>query len=407
VLDLALKVGDAHTTLRVVLWLATTLKKSVLAELIEPRARASKIWAAFLRGAGRFSEAEEFFILVRAAEVTRLKDGLAARRATDATLERAITLVARALAMGNPASQLEAIQRAALFTSSAPKGTIWDASPIEQFMQACEEWAQVLRRQVQVEKADAPLCNRSGPSTALTAMGKEQEALKVVFQQHPRRNIIGVPVLELMHYLALYHPQAKEEESASPKGLRKAINMSERLYWHAAFTSLAKLGAWAIIRSATQNKSMMNFSGKTDRSPIGWRPLFDIACDNGAASQNPDGTFGNPDARAAALHFAAKMEDRVEALRLCITQCLWDGAVLAIVDLKDARRLATLRKRFEGPQAFTPDRERALMLIDEAAADPKIEWSAGAGGESNSSKSVFGSKRLAGLGSAFKKGLFG
>ena len=40
-------------------------------------------------------------------------------------------------------SQLEAIKRAVAFTASAPKGTIWDASPIEQLSQACDEWAQV------------------------------------------------------------------------------------------------------------------------------------------------------------------------------------------------------------------------------------------------------------------------
>ena len=40
------------------------------------------------------------------AEVARLKDGLAARRATDATHERAVTLVARALAQRDPASQV-------------------------------------------------------------------------------------------------------------------------------------------------------------------------------------------------------------------------------------------------------------------------------------------------------------
>jgi len=65
VLELALKVGDSQTVLRVVTWLASTLKCSALANLIESRARATRLWVCYLRGAERFAEADELLSHIR------------------------------------------------------------------------------------------------------------------------------------------------------------------------------------------------------------------------------------------------------------------------------------------------------------------------------------------------------
>ena len=49
-------------------------------------------------------------------------------------------------------------------------------------------------------------------------------------------------MLDFMQYLALYHANANETQVSSPKGLRKAFTISEKLFWFAAFQSLAKVG---------------------------------------------------------------------------------------------------------------------------------------------------------------------
>ena len=55
------------------------------------------------------------------------------------------------------------------------------------------EWAELLRRQIEVERQDSPL-GRPAPGAAAIAGGKDSDALRAAFQKFPRRCIVGVPV---------------------------------------------------------------------------------------------------------------------------------------------------------------------------------------------------------------------
>eukprot|EP00960_Hanusia_phi_P076269 768537-Hanusia_phi.AAC.7 len=138
----------------------------------------------------------------------------------------------------------------------------------------------------------------STPESQISAL-KEASCTRArpvpIWIKFPRKPVIGIPVLELLQYLALYHPNdrytnhiaspntffhehgherhchsvlsvrilvlvfnslqicvlvlviviisifgIREENVTSPKGLKKSISVTEKMFWFAAFTSLAR-----------------------------------------------------------------------------------------------------------------------------------------------------------------------
>mmetsp|Transcript_42605 Transcript_42605/g.87074 ORF Transcript_42605/g.87074 Transcript_42605/m.87074 type:complete len:893 (+) Transcript_42605:174-2852(+) len=389
-LDAAVRLSNRDTILLVVLWLRETLKYDLFMDEISLRPRAVKIYAEYLRDTWRWEQLETFFVSVRAVEMVRYKDRPQLQR-TDSCVELALCMVRRALSKEAPDEQIKVLKEVVDYSKTVPRGTLWETSQLEVVADWSKDWMELTRRQVEVEKNDSNAEKKAQATTERPTdlSNVSSEAAVPLFTRFPRRNVIGMSVLDLMQYLALYHANDKEDQISSPKGLKKALSISEKLFWFAAFSSLARVGLWDVIRRATESKSM--FTTKTsDKSPIGWRPLLNLVFEYSDC-------LASPDLRRLATHFANHMEDRMEAYSLCFQKTLWEGAIQACVDLRDEDRLIDLRVRITEESG---DVRPFIQMIDDVYKDTRIKWKTDL---SHPAPTVLGSKTLAGITSMFKK----
>mmetsp|Transcript_56331 Transcript_56331/g.131934 ORF Transcript_56331/g.131934 Transcript_56331/m.131934 type:complete len:537 (-) Transcript_56331:250-1860(-) len=391
--DSAIRLSNRDTILLVVLWLRETLKYDLFMDEISKRPIAVRVYAEYMRDTWRWEQLETFFVAIRGIELIRYKDRPQLQR-TDAAVELAFCMIRRALSKSVPDEQISVLKEVCDYSKTVPRGTLWETSQLEVVAGWCSDWMELTRREIEVEKTDTGLANKAIADAQrapdLSNLGTSSEAAVPLFTRFPRSCVIGMSVLDLMQYLALYHANAKEDQIASPKGLRKACNTSDKLFWFAAFDSLAKVGMWDVVRRATESKSM--FTTKTaDKSPIGWRPLFNLVFEYGNA-------LGDPELRRLATHFANHMDDRLEAHNLCVQKTLWEGAIQACVDMRDEDRLIDLRVHIASEEQG--DTRPYIQMIDEVYKDTRIKWRTDA---STTSNKVFGSKTLAGFTSMFSK----
>jgi len=391
-LDAAIRLTNREIILHIVLWVRETLKHDLFMEELSLRPKAVLVYANYLRDAKRWEQLETFWLAIRNIEVTRYRDRPQLHR-NEASTELALCMVRRALWASTPDSQIAALKEVVDFASTIPKGSILSGgsheTEVEMISQYCVEWQELIRRQVEIEKIDLQLESKQTSHAQETNLSNLTEVVQIpIWIKFPRKPVIGIPVLELLQYLALYHPNDREENVTSPKGLKKGINVSEKMFWFAAFTSLARAGIWDVVRKATESKSM--FSGKTsEKSPIGWRPLFNLAYEYGDPSKDAD-------IRKLAIYFAAHMEDRDEAYTLCVQKGLWEGAIQACVDMRDEDKLIELRVAITESGGEV---RSFIQMIDEVYADKRIKWKTDLTGVT---PTLMGSKRLASVGGIFK-----
>ena len=318
-LDTATRFSNQGLILQVVLWLRETMRHDRFMAEMALRPKAVNVYSGYLKATKRWDMLERFFVEVRNAELSRWGEDKHLQR-NDTVTELALCKIRRATQAAEPLAQLEALKEAADFIAAVPANMIWEEAELEELGKVCRDWQTVLVRQVEIERTDlnVALLQQAKGETNLNNVA--QEVKVSIWSEFPRSCIIGVPVLELAQYLALYHGAEPETSAASPKGLRKAlVHMSDKLYWYAAFYSLARRGSWDVLQRATESTSMVS-SGKKYTSAIGWRPLINLVYEFGDVERSPQ-------LRTLVIHFAQQMENRLEAYKLCLYKELWEGAL--------------------------------------------------------------------------------
>mmetsp|Transcript_19324 Transcript_19324/g.47419 ORF Transcript_19324/g.47419 Transcript_19324/m.47419 type:complete len:765 (+) Transcript_19324:56-2350(+) len=380
-LDTAVAMSNRDTLLLVILWVRETLKRELFFSEIFIRPQAVDVYANYLREAERWDELESFRLSVRVMEMRRQDSNNPSKTRTCSEL--ALAMIYRALTKYTPEDQVVVMQEILNFAESVPRGTIWEAGELDNISEMVSQWQTLLRTQVDIERVDQstgpPVIEQAAPGTNPLLQAPPVN----VWTKYPRPNCVGLTVLETMDYVSLYHANDREDQLASPKGLRKILKVSDRLYWFAAYSALAKAGCWEIIKTAVQSKAM--FSKETQyKSQIGWRPMVNLIY----KWARPD---RDQDLRKLAVLFAGQMEDRVDAYNLCMQIRLWEAAIQACIDLKDEDRLVELRVRI----AQEPNQEDVahyIQMIDEVYRDTRIKWKTAL---DTSSSKMFGSTKLA------------
>jgi len=293
--------------------------------------------------------------------------------------------VRQATQASDPGAQLSALKDAYDFISAVPANMIWESSGLADMSQVCKDWQELLIRQVEIERADLNLSLLQTQTAATDLSNISAEVKTSIWQKFPRTCVIGVPVLELLQYLALYHGAEPENSVASPKGLRKALSsISDKMFWFAAYTSLARRGAWEAIKGFTEASTLLT-SNKKYTCAIGWRPLINLLFEFGDLERNPA-------LRSLAIHFAQQMENRLEAYDLCVNKELWEAALQCCVDAKDEDRLMELR--ISVSKSIHQDKNKYLQQIDDVYSDTRIKWHSELE-TMGPPKTVFGSTKLA------------
>ena len=80
----------------------------------------------------------------------------------------------------------------------------------------CKDWQTVLVRQVEIERTDLNLSLLQQTKGETNLSNVAQEVKVSIWTEFPRSCVIGVPVLELAQYLALYHGAEPETSVSFP-----------------------------------------------------------------------------------------------------------------------------------------------------------------------------------------------
>jgi hypothetical protein len=356
VLDCALQMSNRDAVLLVVVWMRDTLKKDLFHQEMCVRPKAVHVYASYLREMHRWEELEVFYTTIRSFEV-QLGKGRAQGVRSDTCAQLAYSMIRRALTKSQPEELVAALKEAGDFAGTLSQ----NFAELETIAEYCNVWRQLTLRQMDIERNDVPLAAQAA------GLASEKVDQSNMFARFPRPCVLAASVLETMNYCSLFHASERQDHIASPKGLSRALNVSEKMYWHCAFTALARTGSWDLMRRATE--STTTFSSKVvNKSPIGFRPLICLIY-----------TYGDPrdlkdprdELRKLAVHFAGQMEDQEDALKLCVQKRMWEGAISACVELRDEDKLVELRVTIA---AQPGDNERFLEMIDEVYKDKRISW---------------------------------
>ena len=254
VLDTALDMSNHDAILLVIFWMRDTLKKDLFNQEICVRPKAVSVYASYLRDMHRWEELEAFYTTMRALEVQLSRVRPQPLR-TDTCAQLAYCMVRRALSRTTPddlvAVLKEAGEAAAALAQASPE--------LEAIAEHCACWRQLVLRQVDMEKADAPVAQ------AAAGLPPDKTDPSNMFARFPRPCVLAASVLETINYAALFHAADRQDHYASPKSLVKALGVSDKLYWFCVFTALARSGSWDLMRKATESKS--TFSNKVNDPP--------------------------------------------------------------------------------------------------------------------------------------------
>ena len=110
---------------------------------------------------------------------------------------------------------------------------IWEEAELQELGVVCRDWQTVLVRQVEIERTDLNL-SLLQQSKAETNLNNVAQEVKVsIWTEFPRSCVIGVPVLALAQYLALYHGAEPETSvSCSLPAPSLASLRAPSLAWH-------------------------------------------------------------------------------------------------------------------------------------------------------------------------------
>ena len=244
-LDYAILNGDKYTITLVIQFLEQTLKPSIILYELLRRPIAADHYLIYLRSTERLDEQMNMLNMMG-----RYED------AAFATYSRVATKSTNTDAQQQ---QIRALERALLnFTTGGIELT--------QYHSLIKEHITLLEHQLPIESDDRRRCDEvlrivQQPQQQLQQQSNNVESniednqLFVIHQ--PRPCLIGLSLMETLHYCHLYHHNLPDNNFASPFHLKKTFQISDRQFLWIALQSLAKTMRWQEIDNLFEYKVFM------------------------------------------------------------------------------------------------------------------------------------------------------
>lgn len=244
-LDYAILNGDKYTITLVIQFLEQTLKPSIILYELIRRPIAADHYLIYLRSTERLDEQMNMLNMMG-----RYED------AAFATYSRVATKSTNTDAQQQ---QIRALERALLnFTTGGIELT--------QYHSLIKEHITLLEHQLPIESDDRRRCDEvlrivQQPQQQLQQQSNNVESnvednqLFVIHQ--PRPCLIGLSLMETLHYCHLYHHHLPDNNFASPFHLKKTFQISDRQFLWIALQSLAKTMRWQEIDNLFEYKVFM------------------------------------------------------------------------------------------------------------------------------------------------------
>ncbi|XP_035826310.1 spermatogenesis-defective protein 39 homolog isoform X2 [Aplysia californica] len=240
-LDKAVRLHDGNAITAAVLFLQSTVTKTIFNRELLCRPQAADHYLSYLKAHFDFAEYINVLVMLgRTEEAAAFKFKLALPT-TD---------------VGLKISKLKDSLR-----------SHFSADPhLSQESSFVQEYIDLLERQRPVDESDANL----------EATGRSQ-----MFRDIPRKvSLIGMPVVTTLYYCCLYHYDLSENSLGSPAAIKKRHQISDKQYLWTAISARAKVRHWKDIEIMLTTKGW--FGGTKMKSVIGFDKIVNILHRNSA-----------------------------------------------------------------------------------------------------------------------------
>lgn len=218
-LDYAIKSFDGNAITAIVIFLQKTLKTTLFNYEISKRLEAANHYVCYLKKVGLLNELIDVLTMLGRHD------------------EAALMKYNQTNNIQNSDVKIRSLKSCyqSHFTAGGDNIALWGSLISQQIS--------ILERQLPVEMEDAR---------------QEREGQNPLFLQFPRSSLVGLPIISTLYYCCLYHYNLPENHFASPQGLQKLYQLSEKQFKWIALLALAKCQKWDEIEVLFQTKVDFN-----------------------------------------------------------------------------------------------------------------------------------------------------
>ena len=166
--------------------------------------------------------------------------------------EAAFALYSRAILSRSSENKIKQLKKALLsFTSGGSEVLQWQCYIKEQIS--------LLEQQLPIEVDDKrreaeEICTLQDSSTNNQSLSETQHPSSNLFVIFPRPQLVGMTVLETLHYCCRYHYYLQDNNFASPFYIKKKFALSEKQFLWTALKALSKNAMWPDIDTLFEYK---------------------------------------------------------------------------------------------------------------------------------------------------------
>ncbi|XP_074662925.1 spermatogenesis-defective protein 39 homolog isoform X2 [Tubulanus polymorphus] len=240
-LDEAIKCHDGNAITAAVLFLKSTVKKSIFNREMMLRPQALNQYINFLTQTNSFNDLEDILgMMGRIEESAMLKYKQAISSTNAETKKRNLETCLRTHFQSSPGISLET--------------------------RLLQEHVSLLERQLPVEDADSK---------------DEREGKNQMFKEYPRAaSLINMPVITTLYYCCFYHYDLSENSFASPLSIKNHHQLTDKQFLWIALSARSKLRRWKDVEKLLTTKGM--FGTTKMKAVIGFDRVVDVLQKTGA-----------------------------------------------------------------------------------------------------------------------------
>lgn len=233
-LDYALLTGSPYVITKITLFLKETLKPSIFHYEISRRPVASDHYLIYLRNTEQFEQLLDSLVMLGRHE------------------EAAFSMYSRATKPSHSSDNQIRLLNKALhsFTSGGPEVVQWQ-SYIKDHISLLEQQLPIeaddkRRETEEINQLQVPLTRQASLDATHSSAN-----LFVIF---PRPNLVGLSVLETLHYCLVYHYCLQDNHFASPVYIKQKFGLTEKQFLWTSLQALSKNGMWPEIDTLFEYK---------------------------------------------------------------------------------------------------------------------------------------------------------
>ncbi|KAJ6222958.1 hypothetical protein RDWZM_001503 [Blomia tropicalis] len=338
-LDYALLTGNSYVITKIILFLQETLKPSIFHHEISRRSVASDHYLIYLRNSEQLDKLYDTLILLGRHE------------------EAAFAMFSRAINSGQSyENQIKSIRKTLYnsFSVGGPEILKWQPF-IKDHITLLEQQLPIEVDDKRRETEEISRLQDHRSTSQQSSISDCQTANSNLFVIFPRPTLVGLSVIETLHYCCRYHYYLEDTKFASPFYIRKKFALTEKQFLWIALQALSSNEMWPEIDTLFEYKSWLGNRKIKNSIPID--ELVRVLFHNSAPLEMLE-------------KYLELVDDVERKLQLAKELLMTKFAADILIKLKDRKRLTELRASIYTSKNV----DYVQQYIDNALKTSTIKW---------------------------------